>query len=267
MDVSIIIVNYKTRGLVRQTLKSLRAAGIPLDYEVIVVDNASGDGLPETLRQEFPEVGLIALESNAGFARANNLAMRRSKGKYVLILNPDVMIERGAVEAMFAHMEAHPEIGLLGPTLVHPDGTRQESTHHFPTPWIPIYRRTPLGRLPRARRALDRYFMRGEIRATPMPVDWFEGAAMFARRKAVDAVGPFDERFFVYFEDADWCRRFWLKGWKVVHLPQARIIHYHRRESADAPWWRAAVFNKVTRIHITSAAKYFLKWRGQKPPR
>ena len=94
-----------------------------------------------------------------------------------------------------------------------------------------------------------------------------EGAALFVRRKAIDEVGMFDERFFVYFEDADWCRRFWGAGWKVVYDPAVRIIHYHRRESADALWFLAPIINKVSRIHIGSAWKYFMKWRGLPSPR
>lgn len=267
MDVSIIIVNYKTRGMVKQNLKSIRQAGLKLNYEVFVTDNASGDGSAEMIREEFPEVRLLALEENVGFARGNNLAMREAKGRYIFILNPDAMLTEGAVEAMVEYLNAHPEVGMIGPKLVHPDRTRQESVHRFPTPWIPVFRRTPLGKLPRARRDLDRYFMRGELDETIREVDWMEGAALFVRRTAIDQVGMFDERYFAYFEDADWARRFWLAGWKVLYFPPATIIHYHRRESADALWFLAPFVNKVSRIHIASAYKYFMKWKGQEPPR
>jgi GT2 family glycosyltransferase len=267
LDVSIVIVNYGTRGMVKQGLKSLRAARIALNYEIFVVDNGSGDGLPSLVREDFPEVRLIALEKNVGFAAGNNLAIRQAKGRYVFILNPDAMVNPGSIETLAAYMDAHPEIGVLGPKLVRPDGTRQESAHRSPTPWIPVYRRTPLGRLPRGRAAIDRYAMRDETWDAPKEVDWMEGAALFVRRAALDAVGLFDERFFVYFEDADWCRRFWIEGWKVVYLPSAEIIHYHRRESADAFWFLAPFTNKVSRIHIASACKYFLKWRGRPDPR
>lgn len=267
MDVSIVIVNYRTRGMVKQGLKSVRAARPRLNYEVLVVDNDSKDGLPQMIREEFPEVRLIALERNLGFAAGNNAAFRKAKGKYVFVLNPDAMVDPGSVEALFAYMEAHPEIGVLGPRLVRPDGEIQESVHRFPTPWIPVYRRTPLGRLARARVALDRYAMRGELSDAPQEVDWMEGAALFVRRAAMDEVGMFDERYFLYFEDADWCRRFWEKGWKVIHHPGISIIHYHRRESADALWFLAPFTNKVSRIHIESAVKYFLKWKGKTLPR
>ncbi|HTK59840.1 MAG TPA: glycosyltransferase family 2 protein, partial [Candidatus Baltobacteraceae bacterium] len=180
---------------------------------------------------------------------------------------PDTMLEIGALETMTAYMDAHQDVGVLAPKLTHPDGSRQESAHRFPTPWIPIYRRTPLGRLPQAKAELDRYAMRGETGDDAMDVDWAEGAAMFVRRKAIDEVGMFDERFFVYFEDADWCRRFWSKGWRVVYFPVASILHYHRRESADTGWFLAPFTNKVSRIHIQSAVKYFMKWKGQELPR
>jgi GT2 family glycosyltransferase len=150
--------------------------------------------------------------------------------------------------------------------LTHPDRTRQESAHSFTSPLIPLYRRTPLGRLPWARRALDRYFLRHEKLDRPTEVDWAIGAALFVRRQAIDEVGTMDERYFMYFEDTDWARRFWEKGWKVVYWPEAEIIHYHRRESADAGWF-TGLFHRVTRIHLESAVKYFRKWRGQKPPR
>ncbi len=267
MDVSIIIVNYRTRGLVKQCLKSIRRAAPRLDYEVLVVDNDSKDGLPELVRERFPEARLFALPENVGFAAGNNVAMRKAKGRYVFVLNPDTMLETGCLEAMAAYMDAHQDVGVLAPKLTHPDGSRQESVHRFPTPWIPVYRRTPLGRTARAKEALDRYAMRGEIGDAAQEVDWVEGAAMFVRRKAVDEVGMFDERFFVYFEDADWCRRFWSKGWKVVYFPGASILHYHRRESADASWLLAPFANKVSRIHIRSAVKYFRKWKGQPLPR
>ena len=267
VDVSIVIVNYKARGMVKQALKSIRDAKIRLNYEVFVVDNASGDGLPALVRERFPEVRLLALDRNVGFAAGNNLAIRKAKGRYVFVLNPDAMLEPGAVEALFAYMEAHPDVGVVGPRLVRPDGSRQESVHRFPTPLTPVYRRTPLGRLPAARAALDRYFMRGETGDAPMEVDWMEGAALFARRAAFEQVGLFDERFFVYFEDADWCRRFWLAGWKVVYHPGISVIHYHRRESADTLWFLAPFTNKVSRIHIASAIRYFRKWQGQPLPR
>ena len=115
MDVSIIIVNYRTRGLVKQCLKSIRRAAPRIDYEVLVVDNDSKDGLPALVRESFPEARLFALPKNVGFAAGNNIAMRKAKGRYVFVLNPDTMLEIGSLEAMTAHMDAHPDVGVLAP--------------------------------------------------------------------------------------------------------------------------------------------------------
>lgn len=262
LDVSIIIVSYRTAGLVKQCLRSLRRAQLKPTYEVLVVDNDGTDGLGEMIRDGFPEVKLIEPGRNLGFAAANNVALRQARGRYVLILNPDTEVTPGCLEKMLAAMEAHPDVGILAPKLVHPDRTRQESVHRFTTPLIPVYRRTPLGRLPWARRALDRYFLRHENLENPTEVDWAIGAALFVRHQAIDEVGPLDERYFMYFEDTDWARRFWEKGWKVVYWPEAEIIHYHRRESADGGWF-TGLLHRTTRIHISSALKYFLKWWGK----
>lgn len=266
MDISIIIVNYRARGLVKQCLKSIRRAAIRPSYEVFVVDNDSRDAMGEMLREDFPEVKGILMPKNIGFAAANNAAMREAKGRYIFILNPDTELLPGTIEKMLQAMETDATIGILAPKLIHPDRTRQESVHRFPSPLVPIYRRTPIGRTTKAKAALDRYFLRDKTMTDTTEVDWAEGAALFVRRKAIDVVGMFDERFFVYFEDADWARRFWEKGWSVVYLPSAEIIHYHRRESADGSWF-TGLFKAVTRIHIMSAIKYFLKWKDKDLPR
>lgn len=265
--ISIIIVNYGTKGHLRQALKSVRRHAGAEAHEILVVDNASRDGSAKMVREAFPEVRLFALEENVGFARGNNLAMREAKGDFFFIMNPDAMLTEGALGRMRAFMEERPDVGMLGPRLKHPDGSLQESAHRFPSAWTPIFRRTPLGRLSRARTEMDRYNLKGELGSEPLEVDWMEGAALFVRRDAASEVGLFDERFFIYMEDADWARRFWRAGWKVVWFPGATVLHYHRRESRDGLWFLAPLTNRVSRIHIMSAVKYFLKWRGEPHPR
>jgi N-acetylglucosaminyl-diphospho-decaprenol L-rhamnosyltransferase len=265
IDVSIIIVNYRTRGLVKQCLKSIRRVGLAPTYEIFVVDNDGAETMRTMLREEFPEVKGIIMKKNVGFAAANNAAMREAKGRYIFILNPDTELLPGAIEKMLLAMEQNPDIGILAPKLVHPDRSPQESVHRFPSPMVPIFRRTPLGRLAKAKAELDRYFLRDAKKDQPMEVDWAVGAALFVRRSAIEKVGMFDERYFLYFEDTDWARRFWEQGWKVVYWPLAEVLHYHRRESADGAWF-TGLLNRVTRYHIASAVKYFLKWKGQAPP-
>jgi GT2 family glycosyltransferase len=261
MDVSIIILNYKTAGLVRQCIKTIGLYRPTVSFEIVVVDNASGDGIGEMLRRDHPDVRFIGAPENLGFAAGNNLGIRAARGRYVLIMNPDITVREGAIDAMVAYLDANRDIGALGPRLVRPDGSLDESCYRFPTPEIPIYRRTPLGRTSRGKGALARYTMTDFDRKDTRDVDWLLGAAIMVRTAALAEVGLLDERFFLYFEDADWCRRFWRSGHRVTFFVGAEMVHYHERESARGNWLLSP-FRRSTRIHISSAFKYFRKWKG-----
>jgi hypothetical protein len=261
MDVSIIILNYKSAGLVWQCIKTIRLFPPECSHEIIVVDNASGDGVEQAVTSRFPDVRILHASKNGGYAVGNNMGIRASHGKYVLIMNPDITIRPGTVDAMVRHMEASPDVGILGPKLVHPDGTLDVSCYRFPTYGIPVYRRTPLGSvLPAGRRAVASYLMEEYDHATTSDVDWLLGAVLMIRRSALDQVGLLDERFFLYFEDTDWCRRFWQAKHRVVYFTGAEMVHYHERLSAQGSWL-TSVFRPSTRIHIASCIKYFWKWR------
>lgn len=262
MDLSIVILDYKSKGLVRQCVKTIKLFAPRCDFEIIVVDNASEQGTAAMVRREFPEVTMIESPRNLGYAAGNNLGLARAKGRYVLILNPDITVRPGAIEAMIAYMERHPDIGILGPRLMHPDGSVDESCYRFPEPMIPVYRRTPLGKSSAGRRALGRYLMADHDHRANADVDWLLGAVLMVRREALAKVGPLDERYFLYFEDTDWCRRFWAAGYRVVYLAEVEMVHYHERLSAKS-YWLTGLFHKATRIHITSCLKYFAKWRKQ----
>lgn len=265
IDVSIIIVNYKEPGFLRQCLRGIELAAPRLQYEVIVVDNDSRDESIRTVRDRFPDVHLIVQPKNRGLAVANNVGLRVAHGRYVLLLNPDIALFKGALEVMVDYLDRHHDVGVIGPKLLNPDGTVQLSCYRFQSPIVPILRRTPLGLLPRARPMLRSYLMLDWDHADTRPVDWVLGACMMVRRSAVDRIGLMDERYFMYFEDVDWCRRFWNAGWKVVYLAPTSIVHYHRRMSAESPGLNG-VFQKLTRIHIQSGIKYFLKYRRQRLP-
>src|SRR3989344_1529292 len=266
MDLSIIILNYKSRGLLKECLRGIMWARPQLSLGIIVVDNASGDGTPEMVRREFPDVRLIESDRNRGYAGGNNLGIRAATGRYAMIMNPDIIVNEGSLEGLVAHLDAHPEIGLIAPKLTNPDRSLQYSCYRFPTLGIPFYRRTPIGRLPFARRAEAHYLMTDADRSAPLEVDWLLGGAVVARREALERVGLLDERFFLYFDDVDWSRRVWEAGWKVVYLPSVSMVHFHQRASAEARWW-AIMGSKTGRIHLLSAAKYFSKYRGQPTPR
>ncbi|MDG1950657.1 MAG: glycosyltransferase family 2 protein [bacterium] len=262
-DVSILIVHYNTPGLLRQTLRGITKANPSVSYEVIVVDNNPMQRIGEMVRKEFPGVKLVRSEENIGFGRGMNAAMQIASGRYYLVFNPDILLSEGALEKMVAHMDAHSDVGMLGPRLNNPDGSLQHSAYTFMKPEVIAYRRVPLiGRFGFAKKAIDSYLRVDADHAQVQPVDYVLGAAMFVRKQVVDQVGGFDPEFFVYFEDQDWCRRFWAAGWKVLYFPKVSLIHYHRRETAKGGFLKQ-LFNPLTRIQIKSALYYYKKYRDQ----
>ncbi len=266
LDLSILIVHTFETRLVRQTLRSLRRAAPRLNFEVIVIDNRPFTGMHEVLKAEFPAVRYTAMDRNRGFGSAMNTGLKLATGKYVLIFNPDIIVAPGSLETLFAYMESNQSVGLVGPRLNYPDGTLQSSCYRFHELLIPVYRRTPLGRLPFAKRAIDRFLMTDVDHSITQPVDWLMGSALFTRRSVLDQVGPFDDRFFMYFEDTDLCRRFWLAGHQVIYHPVVSMVHYHRRASSDGNLLQQ-LLAPLTREHIKSALRYFRKYRGQSNPR
>lgn len=261
MDISIIIVAYNNKNLLRENLKCVKKANIDLSYEVIVVDNASRDGTVKMLKFEFPEVVTIPSPINSGFAAGNNLGASCAKGDKLLFLNPDMIIEREAVLKMSAYLDAHPEAGLVGPKLLNPDGTLQYSAYRFPKWYTPILRRTPLGLLPSGKRHLRWYLVMDWNHNEVFEVDWLLGSALAMRKSDYGKIAKFDERFFLYFDDCDLSRQVWQNGKKVVYLPYARMTHFHRRESALLGFMQG-LFHKPTREHIKSWVKYFMKYRN-----
>ena len=195
-----------------------------------------------------------------------NLGIKQAKGKYILLLNPDVAIFEKGIEKMITFLDSNPEVGLIGPRLINPDGSVQLSCRCFPSPKIILYRRSPLGKLPNAKKQLRKFMMSDQNHQRNQEVDWMIGACFMASQKAIKKVGLMDERFFLYFEDVDWCRRFWQNGYKVIYFADSEMVHYHQRLSALNPGLKG-VFSYVTRIHIQSGIKYFLKYRGKNNPR
>jgi GT2 family glycosyltransferase len=253
-------------GLVRQCLKGIYEVEPNLKYEIIVVDNNSHDHTPEMVKENFPDVKVIQSPGNLGFAQGNNLGIKEARGRYILILNPDITVTRGSLERLVGYMDANPRVGLLAPQLLNPDKSIQFSCYRFPSLGVPFYRRTPLGKLPYGKKVIAWYLMSDWDHGSTREVDWCLGASLMARTSSVEQVGLLDKRYFMYFEDADWCRRFWQAGFKVVYIPEVKMIHYHIRQSADVPWFFGA-FQKISRIHMASALKYFWKFRGQPNPR
>jgi GT2 family glycosyltransferase len=232
---SIVIVSWNVREDLRECLQSLlREKGSRLEsgeIEIIVVDNASTDGTAEMVNLEFPQVKLLVNPQNLGYTKANNIGINHSRGKYILLLNPDTIVHQGALQALIDCAESHPEAGIIGAKLLNPDGSVQRSARSFPDIGAGLFRNTFLGRLfpnnPFVRRYLLTDFGYDEVRE----VDWVSGAAMLVRRDLIERIGGLDERFWAYCEDVDLCWRAWQAGYKVLFCPNAVITHKVGRSS------------------------------------
>jgi len=244
LDLAVIIVSWNVRDLLCACLRSLFAEleRSGLEGEVWVVDNASSDDSVAMVQACFPQVRLLPLEENLGFAGANNLVLRKifripsDEGwpQYLLFLNPDTTVRPGALRTLVEFMDSHPDVGVAGPQLRYPDGGFQHSAFHFPTlaqiflDFFPLHHRLIHsrlnGRYPRA------WYDRGE----PFEIDHPLGAAMIVRKEAIQEVGPLDEGFFIYCEEIDWCWRMKRAGWRAYCVPRAVVIHHEAQSTRQA---------------------------------
>lgn len=258
-DVSIVILSYCQVGLVKQLLKLLAQFKLPFAVETIVVDNASPTKSALALADQFPNVKFIGANRNAGFAAGNNIGIKAATGEYVLILNPDVAPSAQSLVELYQFMQQHQSAGIAGPQLTNADGTYQLSCAKFPDWRLPLFRRTWMGKTKVGKAWLDNVYLRQWDHAEARQVDWLFGAVLMVRRSAMDKVGLLDERFFLYFEDLDWCRRFHAAGYEVWYVPSSRVVHFHQRDSLDGGGL-GDLLNPITRAHIASWIKYLLKW-------
>jgi len=235
MDLSIVIVNWNVRELLRRCLSSLGRGEARLastfTAEVIVVDSASSDGSVEMVRRDFPGVRLIASDENLGYSRGNNLGAAEAGGRYLLLLNPDTEVVGDALATMVRYLDAHPAVGVVGPQLRYPNGTLQSSRRRFPTLATAFCESTLLHQWFPKNQVARRYHLADRPADTPQAVDWLVGAALMIRREVWRQVGPLDESFFMYFEELDWCRHCRAAGWEIHYLPAAQIIHHEGKSS------------------------------------
>jgi GT2 family glycosyltransferase len=230
---SVVIVNWNVRDLLRRCLASVLGSAPGASAAVIVVDNASSDGSVEMVRAEFPQVTLIANTHNRGFPAAINQGIAAAQGRYVLLLNADTKVLDDALATLARYLDAHPDVGLVSPQLVSPDGSVQSSRRRFPTLLTLFLESTWLEPLA-PRSLLRRYYVQDQPDNATLDVDWTMGAAMLVRRETVHQVGGMDEGFFMYSEELEWCRRIKAAGWRVVYHPAAQIIHYEGKSSEQA---------------------------------
>ncbi|HLB11432.1 MAG TPA: glycosyltransferase family 2 protein [Dehalococcoidia bacterium] len=228
---SVVIVSYNVADLLRGCLRSVYASR-GVEHEVWVVDNCSSDGSAALVAREFPQAQLLVSDCNGGYAYANNLALRRARGDYLLLLNPDTVVQPDALAEMVAFMESRPDVGMVGPKLVRDDGSLDLACRRsFPSPAVSFYRMAGLSRrFPRSRR-FGRYNLTYLDPDQEAEVDSVVGAFMMVRRQAVEQVGLLDESFFLYGEDLDWAMRVKKAGWKVVYNP--RVVVLHRKASSS----------------------------------
>lgn len=224
-DVSIIIVNWNTRDILRGCLDSVYTQTQGIDFEVIVVDNASSDGSAEMVKQESPQVILIANSENRGFAAANNQGMQIAKGRYILLLNPDTIILDGAIQKSVAFADKHPDIGVLGCQVWLNENEIQKTCFSFPTLCKALVQETGLLHMFPHSRIFGRTNYGWWDRKSEMDVDVVSGMFMLVRQEAIIEIGLMDEAYFVYAEETDWCFRFHKAGWRCVFTPTASIIH------------------------------------------
>lgn len=253
---SIVIVTWNGKRFALECLQSLFAQPLNFPAEIIVVDNASSDGTQEAIRTQFPDVRLIENDQNVGFARANNIGMAESHGQYVCLVNSDVVIPPNCLETMLAYLQANPDIGVLGPKMLSPDGTIGYSVMGLPTVWNTLCCALGLhAAFPRCA-FFDGLMLSGYPYNAVDDVEVLTGWFWMIPRAALQQVGGLDEQFFMYGEDIDWCHRFLKAGWRVVFFSGAEALHYGAASSAKAP---TRFYVEMRRANL----QYFSKHAGR----
>ena len=234
-DVSLVIVNWNTKDLLLDCIGSTLDTTRVRKLEITVVDNGSTDGSAEAVKRSFPNVTVIRNQANLGFARANNIGIRPSRGKYLCLVNSDIKVLPGCIDSMCDYMDQHPEIGLLGPKILNKDLSLQPSCAELPSLWNTFTQTFMLDRLFPGVRFCRTRFMRAFAHDVERDVEALSGCFLMVKREALEQVGLLDERFFIYQEDVDWCKRFSDAGWKIRFCPSAEAIHYGGASSSVAP--------------------------------
>lgn len=254
MYLSIIIVTHNSAEVIGRCLSSLNHYSPSCSFETIVVDNSSTDGTVKLIESEYAGVKLFANNVNKGYSRGINQGISASEGEMILILNPDIIVKENSIDILVDFMKKNPGAAISGAKLINTDGSLQYSCRSFYTVRALLLRRTFLGKLfPRAK-SLREHLLTDYDHRTAREVDWIIGACMMVRRSAIEDAGMMDERFFLYFEDVDWCYRMSQHGWKVCYVPDSVMTHYYRRASAGSLISRSLI------IHLVSLFRYYEKW-------
>ncbi|HEY0867944.1 MAG TPA: glycosyltransferase family 2 protein [Fimbriimonas sp.] len=251
-DLSVTILSWNTLTDLKLCLQSLSDRRVEADFEVIVVDNNSEDGSPDMVERDFPWVRLFRMDHNLGFCAGHNFALEQRRGRHAFLLNSDTIVHEGALAGILEYAEEHPEVGIIGPKLLNPDGSLQLSCRRFPNPVAALFRNTPIGKLFPNNRFTRDYLMVDFHHDRTTEVDWVSGAAFLARREVIERVGVFDVDYFMFCEDIDWCYRTWKAGFKVVYLPSSIVTHAIGRSTDKAP-------NRMIGRHHRSMLRFYRK--------
>ena len=231
VDISFIIVNWNTRDILMDCLNSIYKTVTDIEVEIYVVDNNSTDGSQAAVKKEFPEVKLIGNKTNTGFAHANNQALSIMQGKFAVLLNSDAVLKEGAIKKLLAFMTGTSDAGIAGVQLLNEDGSRQNSIDNFPSIETEIFNKSILRLI-----LPGKYPGKNMSYKDPIEVDSVIGACMIIRKEAMGEVGVFDEDYFIFLEETDWCFRMYKKGWKVYHVPDAEVLHLSGHSKKKNPW-------------------------------
>ncbi|MGB9911230.1 MAG: glycosyltransferase family 2 protein [Microgenomates group bacterium] len=260
MDLSIIIVSFNVGKLLKECIESILKNKNELSYEIIIVDNASTDNSVKIVKKlGVKELRVIENKKNLGFAKAVNQGIKKARGDYILLLNPDTKVKPGSLKNLLSFAKSHPDVGVIGAKLINPDGSIQSSVYHFPSLWR-AFKEFWLGE----KGAYEKYTPLGE---KPLEVDAVTGAVMLISRKTIKKIGLFDERYFMYFEDLDYCRRVKKAGLKIYYLPTVKILHHHgqsaKKVGDQARKWlvkSSKIYNGIIKYWLLT----FIIWSGQK---
>ena len=257
VDISVVIVGWNAKHYLELCLESLTKAPPHRSMEVLVVDNASTDGSVEMIEAKFPWVTLIKSNENLGFAKGNNVAIRQCKGRYIALVNPDVIVLPGCLDALAEFLDQNPKVGNVGPRVLNPDMSMQSTCRRFPTLWNNFCSATHLESAFKGSRFFAGEHMFYFPHDRTLAVDVLVGCFSMIRREAFDAVGLLDEDLFMYGDDVDWCRRARNAGWQVVFYPGGRAIHDRGKITAPYPL-RFALAQQRSVLHYWS--KYHGFW-------
>ncbi|MFQ5602918.1 MAG: glycosyltransferase [bacterium] len=268
LELSVIIVNYNVKDFLEQTLVSVMKSLQSITGEIIVVDNASHDGSVNLLREKFPQVKLIENQTNVGFSRASNQGLRAAQGEYLVLLNPDTVVQEDTFTSMLAFYKRHPDTGMLGCKILNPDGSLQLACRRsFPTPWIAFTKLSGLSYLFPRSKLFGKYNLTYLNPDQPCEVDAISGSFMMIRNDILTEVGFLDEAYFMYGEDLDWCFRIRAHGWKVRYFPGTKIIHFKGESSKRSQFDHLKVFYQAMSLFVSKHFKnkyffmpYWLLW-------